>query len=68
MSLLFDTLDEMEVAFISWLNLFITSIIGLLLIQKVITPVRNIQLLLYACICLKSEQNIDVIVLGKSFI
>ena len=61
---------ERGVAFLRLLSPFIASITGLLLcnVQKVLTPVKNLHLSFYVCICLKSKQKIDFIVLAKGFI
>ena len=61
---------ETEVAFLWLLSPFIASITGLLFCttQNVLTPVKNLHLSLYICICLKNKRKIDVIVLAKGFI
>ena len=61
---------ETEVAFLRLLSSFIASITGLLFCttQKVLTPVKNLHLSLYVCICLKKKRKINVIILAKGFI
>ena len=61
---------ETEVAFLHLLSPFIASVTGLLFCttQKVLTPVKNLHLSLFVCICLKNKPKIDVIVLAKGFI
>ena len=53
-----------EFDFLRLFSLLIASITGLLFCntQKVLTPVKNLHLLLYACIFLESKRKIDVIV------
>ena len=61
---------ETKVAFLLLLSPFIASITGLLFCttQKVLTPIKNLHLSLYVCICLKSKRKIYVMVPAKGFI
>ena len=61
---------ETEVIFLCLLSPFIASITFLCFCttQGVITPLGNLHLSLYVCICLKIKRITDVIVLAKGFI
>ena len=61
---------ETKVTFLSLLSPFIASTAGLLFCttQKMLTPLKNLHLPLYVCICLKSKQKTDVIAVTKGFI
>ena len=61
---------ETKVALLCLLSPFIASITRFLFCttQNMLTPVKNLHLSLYVCICLKNKRKIYVIVLAKGFI